>query len=122
MDYFEEDFNVENFENYLEKDKSLAKKRYHDVTKAIRKRNIAHSYSLFAFSGWYDNLHQYSKNKIHCSCPMCSVKTNTSIYKSKGPVCGGRGLRMPMTNKRYGKKNYCISDRKQIDKLNSDID
>lgn len=27
---------------------------------------------------WYDNLHQYSKNKIHCSCGMCSAyhKTN----------------------------------------------
>ena len=23
----------------------------------------------------YNNLHQYSKNKIHCSCPMCSPKT-----------------------------------------------
>lgn len=26
--------------------------------------------------GWdyYDNLHQYSKNKIHCSCPLCRSK------------------------------------------------
>lgn len=26
--------------------------------------------------GWdyYDNLHQYSKNKIHCSCPLCKTK------------------------------------------------
>lgn len=26
--------------------------------------------------GWdyYDNLHQYSKNKIHCSCPLCRTK------------------------------------------------
>ena len=26
--------------------------------------------------GWncYDNLHQYSKNKIHCSCPLCAAK------------------------------------------------
>lgn len=26
--------------------------------------------------GWdyYDNLHQYSKNKIHCSCPLCRAK------------------------------------------------
>lgn len=26
--------------------------------------------------GWtsYDNLHQYSKNKIHCSCPLCNGK------------------------------------------------
>ena len=23
---------------------------------------------------WYNNLHQYSKNKIHCSCDMCSSK------------------------------------------------
>lgn len=29
---------------------------------------------------YYDNLHQYSKNKIHCSCPMCAAKT-----KNKGP-------------------------------------
>lgn len=39
-----------------------------DFIKAVRKRNISvHNY------GWeyYDNLHQYSKNKIHCSCDMC---------------------------------------------------
>ena len=24
---------------------------------------------------YYDNLHQYSKNKIHCSCAWCSTKT-----------------------------------------------
>lgn len=24
---------------------------------------------------YYDNLHQYSKNKIHCSCPSCQTKT-----------------------------------------------
>ena len=26
--------------------------------------------------GWdyYDNLHQYSKNKIHCSCHLCRAK------------------------------------------------
>lgn len=121
MDYFDEDFNIEEFNNFLEKDKSLAKKRHNDVTKAIRKRNIAHSYSLFAFTGWYDNLHQYSKNKIHCSCPMCAAKTNTSILKSKGPV-DRDGCRPTGTNHRYGKKNYCISDKKQIDRLNSDID
>ena len=47
---------------------------------------------------WYDNLHQYSKNKIHCSCPMCAAKTRN------------RGKR-----KKYSPTiNYCISDfRKQ---------
>lgn len=41
--------------------------------KALRKQRIAH--------GWYNNLHQYSKNKIHCSCPMCSRKTNNKGKK-----------------------------------------
>ena len=120
MDYFEEDFNVDNFENFLKKDKSLANKRYHDVTKALRKRRIAQSYSLFAFTGWYNNLHQYSKNKIHCSCPMCTAKTNTKSYKSRGPVDSMRGVRPTLTNKRYGKKYYKISDMRKIDRLNYD--
>ena len=30
---------------------------------------------------YYDNLHQYSKNKIHCACPMCSRSRKT---KNKG--------------------------------------
>lgn len=47
---------------------------------AIRKRRIArevykswhwHEYNW----DYYPNLHQFSKNKIHCSCPFCSAKT-----------------------------------------------
>lgn len=41
--------------------------------KALRKRRMAH--------GWYDNLHQYSKNKIHCSCYLCSKKTASKSWK-----------------------------------------
>lgn len=45
--------------------------------KALRKRRIAREiYSHGSYTcEYYDNLHQYSKNKIHCSCPMCSAKT-----------------------------------------------
>jgi hypothetical protein len=25
----------------------------------------------------YDNLHQYSKNKVHCSCPDCRGKESS---------------------------------------------
>lgn len=63
-------------------------RRYKNYTKAMRKRKIdISSYwyhkttDPFTFwldgyrCGFYDNLHQYSKNKIHCSCPMCSAKT-----------------------------------------------
>ena len=54
--------------------RTRAQRRHHNVHKALRKRGIVRSW------GWdveyYDNLHQYSKNKIHCSCPMCAAKTN----------------------------------------------
>lgn len=55
--------------------KTRAERRKNDYNKAIRKKNIAeHNY------GWsyYDNLHQYSKNKVHCSCPLCSAKTDNN--------------------------------------------
>ena len=56
-----------------------AEKRHNDFKKAIRKRKIDRELDAAStyHHDWYDNLHQYSKNKIHCSCPMCSCKTNT---------------------------------------------
>lgn len=62
--------------------KTRAERRKNDFNKAIRKKNIAeHNHG----TSWYDNLHQYSKNKVHCSCPLCSAKTskygNTPNYK-----------------------------------------
>ena len=44
--------------------------------KALRKKRIAEEiYFDSEEHPYYDNLHQYSKNKIHCSCPLCSSKT-----------------------------------------------
>lgn len=37
---------------------------------AIRKRKIARAV-YHSDKDYYDNLHQFSKNKIHCSCPDC---------------------------------------------------
>ena len=71
-------------------DRGLRRKR--DFVHAIRKMAKCDKFP------WYDNLHQYSKNKIHCSCPMCSPKT-----RNKG-------------NRRHGARgwehsiNYKISD------------
>lgn len=45
---------------------------------------------------YYDNLHQYSKNKIHCSCPMCSAKT-----KNKGKRRYKRGNYSPTHNYKH---------------------
>ena len=58
--------------------RTLAEKRHNSVTKAIRKRNI--SEQIYHFS-WYNNLHQYSKNKVHCSCPSCQTKTRNKGHR-----------------------------------------
>lgn len=43
--------------------------------KAMRKKRISDHYWSSRDHSYYDNLHQYSKNKIHCSCSCCSRKT-----------------------------------------------
>ena len=81
--------------------RTLAEKRHNDVKKALRKRNICREAYKWEY---YNNLHQYSKNKIHCSCPICSAKTNVqSIYK-------------------HGRKNWKPSDIRKINKLNYSIE
>lgn len=54
-------------------DKAL--RRHNSRKKAIRKRNICRKHYGFEY---YDNLHQYSKNKIHCSCPLCREKRTSN--------------------------------------------
>ena len=79
-----------------------AEKRHNDYKKAIRKRRIDRETKPSGWEhDWYDNLHQYSKNKIHCSCPMCSAKTNNK---------GHYGIAM----------NWSPRDRRQLDEMNYD--
>ena len=63
---------VENEEVILTKNKRRALRRHNDVRKALRKRNI--SKNNYGFD-WYNNLHEYSKNKIHCSCALCAFRS-----------------------------------------------
>ena len=76
--------------------RNRAWRRYKDYIKAKRKREIDFydyywyfhkpSNNPLDFSsqfGWYNNLHQYSKNKIHCSCPICSAKTRNKGKRRK---------------------------------------
>ena len=84
--------------------------RRRSILKALRKRRIdgeIYSYldrgNFAREHGFYDNLHQYSKNKIHCSCPMCSAKTrNKGHSRHKGMTPG---------------INYKISDLKKVQRL-----
>ena len=77
-------------------------RRAKNIAKAKRKRRIDRYYSdsIFYYP-WYNNLHQYSKNKIHCSCPMCRRKR-----KNRGAAA--------MYN---GSFNPTMQDRRRLDSM-----
>ena len=81
--------------------RGLAYNRKKSFAKAKRKQNICKK-----CYGWeyYNNLHQYSKNKIHCSCSSCRITT------AKRSWCGGH---------RKG-KNWKHSDLKKINRMEWD--
>lgn len=93
-------------------------RRKKDFSKAKRKRDIdfhdiywwnyKKSNNSLDFSseiGIYHNLHQYSKNKIHCSCAMCSAKTRNK----------GKRRNLP---KNYAPSiNYTIKDQRRKDEM-----
>ena len=78
-------------------------------TKALRKYHIDRNKSgSGTYIPMYDNLHQFSFNKIHCSCNLCSAKTNNK--KHNGP----RGWEPS--------KNWSISDQKKINSMESQVE
>lgn len=97
--------------------KNRGNRRKENAAKALRKARIIKNHNNY----WcYKSLHQLSKGKIHCSCAMCSAKTNNSYTKSRGPVDEKRHFcRLACTNDRYGKKSWKTSDRKKIDSMNN---
>ena len=81
---------------------TTAEKRHNDWKKAIRKCRLDRELdaSNRNHKDIYSNLHQYSKNKIHCSCPLCNAKT-------------------AKTKKSYGHsgKNWSPNDQRKIDEM-----
>ena len=85
-------------ESYSEiNSKTRAVRRKNSVHKARRKQKIS-QFIYHDSHAYYDNLHQYSKNKIHCSCKYCAFN-----HKKKGYV------------------NLPISDMRNIEKMNYDM-
>lgn len=77
------------------------KRRHIDFRKAIRKKKLSDGWMLVHTGrSFYGNLHEYSKNKIHCSCDMCRTKTNNKHR-----------------NTFESHHNYSVSDTRKIDKL-----
>ena len=77
--------------------------------KALNHRRLARKIYPYDENDYYDNLHQYSKNKIHCSCPMCSAKTRNK-RKRRG---NGYGFAPSI--------NYKISDQRKVDTMEEDL-
>lgn len=85
------------------KKNSRAHNRHMTYLKARRKQRLDHELSPYPY---YKNLHQYSKNKIHCSCPMCSQKTKANRHKSYKEYWGYH---------KHGPYNYSRKDlRRQL--------
>jgi hypothetical protein len=96
-------------------DRGIRRKR--DFTHAIRKKKMSdreyhgvldvedrHSPSAL-FDGTiythsiYKNIHQYSKNKVHCSCWMCQLRSGVN----------------------NSARNYRASDRRKLDRMQSEM-
>ena len=96
-------------------------RKHVDDMAVLRKVRIVHMLNDY----WvYPAYGYYRKGKIHCSCPICSAKTNATLNKSRGAVDQAtdtdrnkHGRRLPCTNKRYGRKNYKSSDMRKVDRL-----
>ena len=67
------------------KTNSRAYNRQMSRRKALRKRRISEQfYGIDREHPYYNNLHQYSKNKIHCSCCYCNAKTRNKGKRHDG--------------------------------------
>lgn len=59
----------------------------------------------------FDNLHQYSKNKIHCSCGLCNAKTrNKGKHRYRK---GSRGYARAI--------NYSAADLRKVTGMDFDM-
>ena len=113
----------------MPKNMKRAERRKNNVKKALRKQKITrevyprvHDKERDEWE-WFDNLHQYSKNKIHCSCPKCSGldKTNTKNMRGKGHAVRIAREAFKTTNKRHG-KNWKPSDYRKIEKFKQEME
>lgn len=84
--------------------RTRAWRRHKDWAKAIRGRRIDRERSPYdAVRGWlwYQNLHEYSKGKIFCGCPLCRSKVNNK----------GRHRNY------FPSKNWGMADTRRLDEM-----
>ena len=84
-------------------------RRHIDWHHAIRKRNIVKY--VYWSEEWYDNLHQYSCNKVHCSCGMCSRYRKTN----------NKGKRRLIHGNYAPSKNWSHTDERRIEEMENSL-
>ena len=92
----------------MKHDKSYS--RDQDYRHAVKRRRIDRELSSYIWHDWYNNLHQYSKNKIHCSCGLCACKTN------------GSRARRHSCHTTEPAENWSTRDRRQIEDQENQLD
>ena len=93
--------------------KTRFERRKKDFSKALRKKKISDNWFYLPWEvenniHYYNNLHEYSKNKIHCSCPMCRAKT-------RGRGRYGTRYNPSVSDLRKMNLNSCRKSNKKID-------
>lgn len=86
--------------------RSRAEKRHNDWTKAIRKRRIFREQEN---SDMYDNLHQYSKNRIFF--------TRNRFFKTNN-----KGKHRYADNNYAKSKNWSINDQRKLNSMNQELE
>lgn len=72
-------------EKPINKNRKSNIRRKNDRKKAKRKVNILR-HALLYKETWIKPSHYYSKNKVHCSCPLCAMKRkygDIPLYEQK---------------------------------------
>lgn len=93
----------------MNKNRSRIYNRDVSIRKAIRKRRISQVVYPRGYEyPFYNNLHQYSKNKVHCSCSYCSAKTRN------------KGHRRYKSGNYNASLNYKASDIRNIERMDVD--
>ena len=80
--------------------------RYQHKKHALRHKNITRF--VYKIENYFADFNKYDSFKIHCSCPMCSEKTNN---KNRS---GARGWEPS--------KNWSIADKRKLENMKDQVE
>ena len=80
--------------------------RYQHKRCALRHKRITEE--VYQIENYFDIFNKFDSFKIHCSCPMCSAKTNN---KNRS---GARGWEPS--------ENWSISDQRKLDSMKGQLE